>query len=74
MSHKPKASYLKLSAMFVFAWVALVVLINFFMYMSLEDSYSLKQAVQLLPLTGLLCFFPALYMLADYVRVERNGH
>lgn len=73
MCQKESRSWLKVAALSVVTWLALVALINFILWISTDGGCDLKQICQMLPLTGLLCIFPAAYMVADHLRpVNRN--
>ncbi len=59
---------LKVAGMFLVAWAGLILVIDGFMYMSTEGVFDLGQMLRFLPITALLCLFPSVMFLADYLR------
>ncbi len=72
MSQNQPISALKLGAMFVFAWAAMVAIMHLFLWMAADCCYDLRSDLKLLPVTALLCLFPTAYMVLDYVRVHKR--
>lgn len=61
-------SCLSVIGMGILGWAGLVLVLNMLVYMATEGGMSLRQMWEMLPITALLCFLPAVMMLADYLR------
>lgn len=59
---------LKVALMSLLAWLSLIVLLNLFMHMANDELYDFNSAVEMLPVTALLCIPPTGLMVIDYLR------
>lgn len=68
MNYEKLRSCMSALGMGLLGWAGLVLVLNLMMYMSTEGEMSFAEMWRMLPLSAILCFFPAVMMLADYLR------